>query len=88
MNKYIDLDVYSSISKELKRYLDELVNAQSEVVTAESYLKFPLVGKANSVYIDKSTNRIYRWDDDNIKYYCIGADYNNIKVIRGGDAFN
>ena len=36
------------------------------------------------IYIDKETNRSYRWDDDDTKYYCIGSDWQDIKMINGG----
>lgn len=47
---------------------------------------FPSVGKTGNVYIDTLTNKSYRWDDTDIKYYCIGSDYNDINLITCGDA--
>ena len=52
----------------------------------ESYLNFPPVGKPNQMYIDITENAIYRWDDEETKYFCIGRDYNNIQLINGGNA--
>ena len=34
-------------------------------------------------YIDKGENRVYRWDDANLKYYTVGSDYNEIEIIDG-----
>ncbi len=51
-----------------------------------SKFEFPNIGNPAVEYIDKTANRTYRWDEENMKYYCIGSDYNEIKVINGGDA--
>lgn len=47
---------------------------------------FPTVGKENILYIDQESNELYRWDDENIKYYRVGTDYHNIEIITGGDS--
>lgn len=88
LNKYIDLDVYASLSKELKIYLDKLIaeTKESTVIPMESYLQFPTIGNVNAIYIDKGAGKIYRWDDEDIKYYCVGADYSTIQVINCGGA--
>ena len=51
-----------------------------------SKFNFPNVGKKDFIYIDKADNATYRWDVENTKYYLIGEDVNNIKVINGGNA--
>lgn len=59
----------------------------STVVTIKQYASlsgFPSVGSNNIAYIDKSTNKTYRWDDNDLKYYCIGSDYGAIQIINGG----
>lgn len=47
---------------------------------------FPPVGNELCLYIAKDENKLYRWDDTTIKYYCVGSDYNDIKIINGGGA--
>lgn len=47
---------------------------------------FPPVGNELCLYIAKDENKLYRWDDTAIKYYCVGSDYNDIKIINGGGA--
>lgn len=47
---------------------------------------FPPVGNELCLYIAKNENKLYRWDDTTIKYYCVGSDYNDIKIINGGGA--
>ena len=51
-----------------------------------SYLDFPLVGNSNDVYVDTSANAIYRWNNEELHYYCIGRDYQDIDIIDGGAA--
>jgi hypothetical protein len=53
-----------------------------------SYLDFPTVPSSSisaDFFIDKENNKIYRWDNDDLKYYCVGSDYGDISVISGGD---
>lgn len=51
-----------------------------------SKFEFPNIGDSSVEYIDKTANRVYRWDDTALTYYCVGSDYNEIKVINGGNA--
>jgi hypothetical protein len=51
-----------------------------------SKLEFPNVGNSSVVYLDKAANKAYRWDEDNLKYYCVGSNYEDIKIINGGTA--
>lgn len=55
-----------------------------DIITKDSYLEFPVVGKVDALYVDATENSIYRWDNTNLKYYCIGRDYKEIEVIKGG----
>lgn len=61
------------------------VNQDREfVVTANTISDFPNVGNEACVYVCKSENRAYRWDDTDVKYYCIGSDWRDIQMITGG----
>lgn len=61
---------------------EEIDNAKDSVVLEfESHLNFPVTGKTNTLYIDKEHNIIYRWDEDNVKYYSTGSEMSNISVI-------
>lgn len=63
------------------------VNANQEIViTKSSVSEFPSVGNEACVYVDKSQNRQYRWDDTVLKYYCIGSNWSDIQIINGGSA--
>lgn len=51
-----------------------------------SYLEFPNVGQANALYLDTAANKLYRWNGNDLHYYAVGTDYNDIKIIDGGNA--
>ena len=54
---------------ELVDYIKKYIADQQEVIPYASYTLFPTIGKTNAIYVDTTTNAIYRWDDNNIKYY-------------------
>lgn len=74
----------------LWRYSQKWIQITSQpaqcILYEDSYLKFPTIGNENQIYIDTSENATYRWDDADLKYYCIGRDYKEIKVINGGSS--
>lgn len=74
----------------LWRYSGEWIQITSHpanhIVQTDSITGFPLIGNENLNYIDKSENAMYRWDNEDLKYYCIGRDYNQIEIINGGGA--
>ncbi|MBR2182961.1 MAG: hypothetical protein IJ858_06015 [Acidaminococcaceae bacterium] len=51
-----------------------------------SIYEFPNIGDAGVLYVDTGTNKMYRWDNDNLKYFCVGADWQEIGTINGGNA--
>ena len=62
---------------------------ESLKVSAQSYnsvYEFPNIGDTGVFYIDVGANKIYRWDPDNLKYYCVGSDYEQVNCINGGNA--
>ena len=72
------LQVYHS---ELMKYIqNQITQSRDTVLEYPSSLQFPTIGKGNTIYIDVSSNKIYRWDDDNLKYYPLNDyDYENIE---------
>ncbi len=78
------LEIYNS---ELLKHIKGLIGESNDTVLEyTSSLQFPTVGKINTIYIDMNGNKIYRWDDDNTKYYCIGSNYEEINLINCGDS--
>jgi len=59
---------------------------KSTIITEDTIYSFPTVGNESFIYIASKENKTYRWDNDNSKYYCIGSDYNEIKIINCGDS--
>lgn len=79
--QFLDLPGLNVLVNELKAYI-----ANEKVLTFPTKLQFPTVGKVSTIYIDLSDNMIYRWDDDNIKYYSLGFNPENIEVVDGGSS--
>ncbi len=46
--------------------------------------EFPTIGKTGVIYIDTSENKLYRWNDTDLKYYCVGSNFEEIEIIFGG----
>jgi hypothetical protein len=88
------LTVGANISDSLTNLLEKLSQAIlaiekasiETVYLSETYLTFPNIGNKLILYLDTSSNKVYRWDDNNLKYYVIGSNYEDIKVINGGNA--
>ena len=54
-----------------------------------SFIEFPTIPSdtdAGDLFIDTSTNTMYRWDTNEVKYYSIGADFSNIQIISCGSS--
>lgn len=76
-----NLQIYD---EEIKNYIKKALDKNSEqvIVVEDSFLKFPVVGKKNAIYIDTTENAIYRFSEADLKYYSIMSDWNNIKTIN------
>ena len=50
--------------------------------------EFPNVGETQTLYIVTAAGEesIYRWDSADIKYYLVSNNYENLKIISGGNA--
>lgn len=59
-----------------------------EVVQKLTFLEFPNIGDERYLYIDQEMNKSYRWDATNLKYYCVGSNYEDINLVDGGGANN
>lgn len=51
----------------------------------DSFINFPTIGMKGQLYIDEENNSCYRWDDKELKYFCVGMDYTQIEIINGGN---
>ena len=51
-------------------------------ISFKSYKEFPNIGNAEKLYIATDENAIYRWDNENNVYICIGGDNENISAIQ------
>ena len=75
----ISEDDLSLAITEVKSYVDEKISEKR--YSANTSLEFPLTGDSNVLYVATQENKTYRWDEDQLKYYCIGSDYNEIEYI-------
>ena len=57
------------------------------IVEATTFLEFPSVGKSSTLYVDKSANKTYRWDEELFRYLCVGSDYEDVEIIDGGTPY-
>ena len=82
---YIGLDGLQWYDGWIKDYISKQIKEHEKqvVVSEESYLRFPTIGSSECIYIDTTANKIYRWDDANLKYFTVGSDYNEIEIIDG-----
>ena len=59
-----------------------------QVIQVVTFLEFPNMGKDHCLYIDQTANKTYRWNAEDLKYYCVGSDYEAIEIVDGGGANN
>ena len=76
----LGLETYHS---EIVKYIqDQIEQSRDTVLEYSSSLQFPTIGKVNTIYIDVSSDKTYRWDDSDLKYYPLN-NYENIEIING-----
>lgn len=79
----LDKSGLTTYHTELLKLIEELIKRSKDTVLEyASSLQFPTIGKTNTIYIDASTDKAYRWDDNTVKYYSLN-DYENIELIDG-----
>ena len=80
--QFLDLKGLEEVVAYIKNYVDD----SQRVIPYASYTLFPTVGDQYVIYVDTSTNAIYRWDDTNIKYYPLAFDPNSEFTMLCGDS--
>lgn len=72
-----------------EKIADEDNLTYTKVLTA---LELPSVGRANRLYVETSTSKLWIWDDVKLAYVCVGTGTAGSSidpdVIYGGDAFS
>ena len=81
--QFLDLRGLTEVLGYIKEYMSSTNNP---ICPYASYTLFPSVGDQESIYIDTSTNAIYRWDDANVKYYPLAFDPTVDFIMQGGNA--
>lgn len=67
-----------------EKIADEDNLTYTKVLTA---LELPSVGRANRLYVETSTSKLWIWDDAKLAYVCTAGSSIDPDVICGGDAF-
>lgn len=85
MNKnFLDLTGLGIYDEEIKNYIRQQIQDIGEsVMQYDTYLNFPSVGSENVIYIDTTASEVYRWNEDDLHYYAISTNYNNIEIVDG-----
>lgn len=73
----------ATLDEEGKVPIDQLPSSEPSIIETNDIYEFPTVGKTGVLYVTKK-NEVYRWDDENTKYYRVGSDIEDVTVIDGG----
>ena len=83
IDNLIDLQRLTEYDALIKQHIIKEIEKSKDIVQEyASSLQFPTIGKSQTIYIDKSNNKSYRWDDNELKYYRLD-DYTEIELING-----
>lgn len=52
-------------------------------VSFNTRFEFPSIGESEIMYVATDENKMYRFDENSLTYYCVGSDYNEIEIIQG-----
>lgn len=63
--------------------VNQATNVYVKELEFKNHYEFPAIGEPNKLYIAKDESAIYRFNDTNNTYVCIGRDYTNIEIIQG-----
>lgn len=81
--QFLDYEGLSVLVSKMQDYVEQ---ASVAVKSYTSLMNFPTIGETEYLYVDVTNNKSYRWDDDNLKYICIGSDWEQIEVVDGGSS--
>jgi hypothetical protein len=59
---------------------------ESFLLKFDSLSAFPSIGRDKFLYIALDTHKTYVWDITLLGFYCVGANYEDIKIIHGGSS--
>ncbi len=74
-----EMDVITDMLERIKKL--EETSLKQPVVEYESVDDFPNIGLSEVIYVDKSENTLYRFDETNNVYYVVGEPNDAIKKI-------
>lgn len=68
---------------ELVTYIKLCIAQHKMIITRASFSLFPKTGDENNIYIDTSTNSIYRWNDSDKSFVLLAKPPRNISISEG-----
>lgn len=80
-DQLLDLGGLTKLVYEIKQYISE-----EKVLPFSSALEFPSIGKSDTIYIDTTKDMIYRWDNENAKYYPLAFDPEATYILDCGSS--
>lgn len=85
-NKYIDYDGMGIYTEEVKKLIKKIaLESSDKIKTYQNHLYFPTTGSTDTLYVAQEENKTYRWDEDALKFFCVGSDWEEISVIDGNN---
>lgn len=85
-NKYVSLPNLEIYTDEVKKLIKKVAMESSDKIKPyQNHLYFPITGTTDTLYIAQEENKVFRWDDDDLKYYCVGSDWEDIACIDGNN---
>ena len=68
---------------ELVTYIKLCIAQHKMIIPRASFSLFPKTGDENNIYIDTSTNSIYRWNDSDKSFVLLAKPPRNISISEG-----
>lgn len=78
----LTLDNRLMVEEAIEKIYPSVLDEKAEVITHPMHFDFPNVGDVKNIYIASKENRTYRYDANLGKYYCVGANYDDITIIK------
>jgi len=90
LESLVDFPHLKKYDKKFKQWVLSVIDGSSEgdvtIHQVEDRYSLPSVGSLKAIYTTRSDHKIYIWNDTKLQYEVFGSDWEDIKLILGGDA--
>lgn len=80
-----DMEALENLKTEIQKIQTAISNATEYIVTIKTLDELPVKGHSNILYKVESEEKIYQWNPSS-GYSVISSNYEDIKIINGGNA--